>query len=49
MMLFAAFLINGECVQLPTDNDTVCQVDEDFELFPGVTSRQVIAQIFSAE
>lgn len=29
--------------QLPEDNSTVCEVDTDFEIFPGVNTEAILA------
>ena len=31
--------------QLPEGNDTVCEVDDTFELYPGVTTSQILANM----
>ena len=36
--------INGR-LQLPEGNDTVCEVDDTFELYPGVTTSQILANM----
>ncbi|KAI0369593.1 alpha/beta-hydrolase [Pilatotrama ljubarskyi] len=42
--VFLAYLINGT---LPEGNDTICDVDEDFELFVGVNAEAILAQFNS--
>lgn len=34
-------------VQLPDDNRTLCEVDTDFEIFPGVNTEDILAAMAS--
>lgn len=35
------------CSQLPDNDNTICEMDADEEVFPGVTSREAIALVDS--
>ncbi|KAI0350508.1 alpha/beta-hydrolase [Trametes cingulata] len=42
--IFLSYLINGT---VPEGNDTVCDVDEDFEIFAGVNAESILAELSS--
>ena len=38
-------LLTDTVAQLPAGDDTVCEADESFQIFPGVNIPQVMAQL----
>ena len=45
IVVFIIHLLTDIVAQLPIGDDTVCEADESFQIFPGVNIPQVMAQL----
>ena len=47
--LYGRFDLSKPWCQVPDGNDTLCEVDDTFPLWPGVTTRAIIANMTSLQ